>query len=222
MIVTKDNTRLYLSNWDYNRCRITDALAVIVENNGGKVKPQNTAIISNRTLEHGKREIEERISTLEEIQKENYTEKRAEYIKTKRADLEKMETINNDPITVKQHGYITFVLDGTYYYYQTSDNPFFEFYYQKTPTNRGIYSQDAVLEQDPKEWLFDCFFSFSACDADIKEAANLIFNMLVNAKHCTISRDTKRVRVPNTYDGGYHYETKTAPGRYEKLGEWAL
>lgn len=116
--------------------------------------------------------------------------------------------------------YISFVLDGSYYYYQVSNNPFFEFYYQKTPIVKNKYSKDAVLQEDPKEWLYDCFFSFSASDADIKEAANLIFNMLIAAKNCPIRRDCKKVRVSNIYDGGWHYEN-IYTDRWETLGEWA-
>jgi hypothetical protein len=41
-------------------------------------------------------------------------------------------------------------------------------------------------------------------DADITEAANLIFNMLVKANYGALV--TERKRVPNYYDNKYHYE----------------
>ena len=53
--------------------------------------------------------------------------------------------------------------------------------------------------------------------SDIVEAANLIFNMLVNADKSPIVRDFKKQRVPNIYDGGYHYEIIYAPERLEKI-----
>jgi hypothetical protein len=132
-----------------------------------------------------------------------------------------METVKNDPIIVTHTTYISFVLEDIYYYYQVSDNPFFEFYYQKTPVKYGKISHDAVMMEDTKEWLYDCFFSFDVSDSDIKEAANHIFNMLVAAKNSVIHRDSKKQRVPNRYDGGYHYETIFEPERFEVLGEWA-
>ncbi len=86
-----------------------------------------------------------------------------------------------EPITVTHTSYIEFVLDETYYYYQVVDNPFFEFYYNKTPIMNGKYSRDAGLDEDKKEWLFDCFFGSNCGQPYIIEAANLIFNMLCNA-----------------------------------------
>jgi hypothetical protein len=71
--------------------------------------------------------------------------------------------------------------------------------------------------EDKKEWLFDCFFSWNCSDADIKEAANLIFNMLCTAPFSEIMRDQRRERVPNMYDGGYHYETICAPERVAEI-----
>lgn len=49
-IVIKKNERLYLNNWQYNIAIIMTELAKIIENEGGRVKPHPTAIISNRTV----------------------------------------------------------------------------------------------------------------------------------------------------------------------------
>ena len=54
MIFYKDGERLYLTKWDYNRCRLMTALEVIVKNAGGKVKPNHTAIVSDRNLDPDK------------------------------------------------------------------------------------------------------------------------------------------------------------------------
>ena len=221
MIVTQDNQRLYLTSWEYNACRIITALAAVVENNGGQVKPQrHTAIISNRTLSSAVRDLEEKLQKIQERQEENATEVRAEYIKNKSAELEEMKRTPNNPIVVTHTTYISFVFDGMYYFYSVDTKPFFPFHYIKTPINNGRRSQDAAAENDPKEWFYDCFFGFRVSDADVKEAANLIFNMLVAAKNSAIVRDGRRVRVPNTYNDGYHYEMKYTPERWEKLGEW--
>ena len=50
-IVTKDGTRLYLRSWEYNAARIITELAKVIENHGGRVKPTNTAIITDRSAE---------------------------------------------------------------------------------------------------------------------------------------------------------------------------
>ena len=123
----------------------------------------------------------------------------------------------SEPITVTHTTHISFILDETYYYYQVNENPFFEFYYSKTPIKNGKRSRDAGLETDQKEWLFDCFFSSNCGQPDIVEAANLIFNMLCNAPMSKIIRDSHKVRVPNTYNDGYHIETVYKPERIEKV-----
>lgn len=120
-------------------------------------------------------------------------------------------------IVVTHTSYIAFVLDGFYYYYQVDSNAFFPFYFTKRPIINGKYSRDAYLDNDPKEWFFDCFFSKSCCDADVVEAANLVFNMLCNAAPSQIRRERKRQRVPNTYNSGYHYETVFEPERFARI-----
>lgn len=220
MIVTKENQRLYPSTWTYNAARIITELARIAENNGAKVKyDRYSALISNRSIDSAIFETSERIKKLEKIESEKpgVNAARANAIKEYRAELERLENINNDPIKVTHTSYITFVLDDMYYYYQLGDNPFFDFHYIKTPVNNGKYSRDAALMDEPKEWLYDCFFKFDCSNADITEGANLIFNMLMNAEKSEIIRDRRRERVPNTYNSGYHYETFYSPERFAEI-----
>jgi hypothetical protein len=123
----------------------------------------------------------------------------------------------NEPITVTHTSYISFVLDETYFYYQADSNPFFDFYWSKTPVRNGKYSKDAGLEADKKEWFFDCFYGSNCGQPDIIKAANYIFNMLCNAHMSKIIRDRYKQRVPNTYNDGYHMETVYTPERMEKV-----
>ena len=217
MIVTKENQRLYPKTWEYNAARITTELARIAENNGARVKPSRSAIISNRTLLDAKREKADRIAQLKAMNAENEIEIRTAAIKNLQKELDSLERINDEPITVTHAGYITFILDDTYYYFGVDSNPFFPFHYIKTPVKNGRYSQDACCEEDKKEWLYDCFFSWDCSDADIKEGANLIFNMLCKAPFSQIIRDSHRERVPNIYNSGYHYETVYTPERIGKI-----
>lgn len=209
MFTVRDGERLYLSNWDYNAVLIIAELRKIITNNGGNVKRVHTAVITNRTLDQAKREAEERYNHLTQIEKEypGNNEKRTQAIQEYKNKIEYYTTIKNDPIETPCANWITFSLDGTYYNLSLDDNPFFEFHLIKTPITNGKYSMDASAEEFPKNWLYDCFFRCDASEADRKEAANLIFNELIRAKHSPIIRDKKRIRVSNTYDTGYHYET---------------
>lgn len=217
MLVMKENERLYPATWEYNAACILTELAKIVINNGGKVKPLRTAIISNRSITAAKQEYTEKIERFTELEKTSHNEKRAAAIKAYSEKLAELEKVDNSPVAITHTSYISFVYNDFYFYYQIDSNPFFEFFYTKTPVNNGKYSQDACMEEDKKEWLFDCFFSATCSKSDIKEAANLIFNMLVNAKPSIIRRDCKKQRVSNSYDGGYHYETVYSPERFAKI-----
>lgn len=103
--------------------------------------------------------------------------------------------------------YISFVLENTYYYFQLDDNPFFEFLLVKTPVKNGKYSRDAALEETEKDWLEDQFLKIGCSEKDINDAAKKIFDMLVASKNSSIILDKKRVRVQNSYNNSYHYET---------------
>ena len=47
-----ENQKLFLRPYDFNRCRIIQALAEVVENNGGKVKPGKSVFVVDRALEN--------------------------------------------------------------------------------------------------------------------------------------------------------------------------
>lgn len=222
--VTPMNNRLYLSNWPYNAALIIEELAAIVTNAGGTVKPGAPTDITNRTLDSMKREQDARLQQLEAIEADHpgANEKRTAAISQLRADIERAARIDNTPRTVHHctwsSAYISFTLDGMYYYYQTDDNPLFPFHYQKTPIDgNNTISRDAVAEEDNKEWLWDCFWRSDATDADRREAANILFNMLVKARPSVIRRDRTRRRVRNSYNSGYHYETVYSPERREAV-----
>ena len=188
LIVLKDNERLYLTTWNYNAAKILSHLAKIVTDNGGRVKPMKNAVISNRTRDAAMREYREKIERYTELEKANHNPARANAIREYSEKLQRLEMINNDPITVTHTSYIRFVLNDTMYYYQVNDNMFFDFYYSKIPIVNGEYNSMCYSDGDKKEWLYDCFFRADCSDADIIEAANMIFNMLMNAKFSTVCR----------------------------------
>ena len=217
MIVTRENERLYPATWGYNAARVITALAEIVENNNGRVKYGHAALISNRTITGAIFEKEERVKNLKAATGENKKEIRAAAIRALEKEIAELKQIDNGPIRVTHTSYISFVLENNYFYYQIDNNPFFDFRYIKTPVKNGSYSGDACSTEDKKEWLYDSLFSWNCSDADIKEAAQMIFNMLSSAPCSVIRRDSCRKRVSNFYNNGYHYETVYAPERIRKI-----
>lgn len=203
----KNTNCLYLRNWEYNAARILTQLAKIVTDNGGRVKPVEPVSIVNRTLLSALDDCTEKVERLTDLCKANETETRRAALNHFKTEFEKLSAVDNSPRPVTHRNYIRFVHDDCMYYYETPENPFFPAHYVKTPVTSGRYSQDAYSVEDEKEWLCDCFLSFNCSDADIVEGANLIYNMLMKAANTGIHRDGTRKRVPNLYDGGYHYET---------------
>lgn len=217
MIVTKENERLYPATWEYNGARIISELAKIIEDNNGRVKYGPAALISNRSIAGAIFEKEQRAEKLKAINAENKKEIRSAAIAALEKEIEELKQIGDTPRRVTHTSYISFVLNNNYFYYRLDNNPFFEFYYIKTPIKNNKRSLDAAMMEDEKTWLYDCFFSWKCSDDDIKQAAQLIFNMLCNAPFSDIIRDKRRERVRNTYNSGYHYETIYAPERIAEI-----
>lgn len=207
MLVLKENERLYPDSWEYNGARIMSKLAEIVIENGGRVKPCKKAVISNRSIEEMKKKISEKIELYKSLEEKTHKDLRAAAIEKKEKELKELEGVKNDPITVTHTSYISFVLKNTYYYFQLDDNPFFEFLLVKTPIKNNKYSRDAALEETDKTWLEDQLLKIGCSEKDINDAAKKIFDMLVASKNSSIILDKKRVRVPNSYNNSYHYET---------------
>ena len=207
MLVLKDNERLYPDSWEYNGARIISKLAELVVENGGRVAPCKKAVISNRTIDNMKIECSLRLEKLKSLEEKKHKDVLVAAIEKKKEDLKELEQIKNDPITVTHTSYISFVLENTYYYFQLDDNPFFEFLLVKTPIKNGKYSKDAALEETEKGWLEDELLKIGCSEKAIEDAAKSIFDMLVTSKNSSIILDKKRVRVQNSYNNSYHYET---------------
>lgn len=207
MLVLKDNERLYPDSWEYNGARIISKLAELVVENGGRVAPCKRAVISNRTIDNMKIECSLRLEKLKSLEEKKHKDILVAAIEKKKEDLKELEQIKNDPITVTHTSYISFVLENTYYYFQLDDNPFFEFLLVKTPIKNGKYSKDAALEETEKGWLEDELLKIGCSEKAIEDAAKSIFDMLVTSKNSSIILDKKRVRVRNSYNNSYHYET---------------
>lgn len=217
MIVTKDNQRLYATSWQYNSARILTRLAQLITAQGGKVKPLHPAILSDRNLEDDIQDIEARIRTLTERENESHSDAQTLALQTCLSRLDRLRAIPNTPITVTHTSYISFAMNGLYYSYQLDSNPFFPFYYLKTPIENGTYSGDACLEDDPKSWFTDPLVGFGCPQSEIETAAQAILALLLAAPLSAIRHDTQRTRIPNTYDSGYHFENIPVKERRLKI-----
>lgn len=208
--------RLYLNSYEYNAARILSALAVIVENNGGEViykKYDSEYELTNRTAFEKLYSEEATAERIEEVYKEHKDEKCKSYLEAAKKRVEEAKAATHTPeaetpIICSHKSYIRFVYENYYYSYNIDSNPFFEFYICKAPikteNNRRTYDANRYLIESSKSWLYDVFFEQGAAEADIKEAANLLFNELVKAPAGELVTD--RQRVSNTYDNRYHYE----------------
>lgn len=214
MIVTKENERLFCRTWTYNAALMLSEFARIVENENGRVKYGHAAIISNYSAEDARREYTEKIQRLEELEKQESKEIRRNALREYKNRLESIGP-EREPVRVTHTSYISFVLDGFYYYFELDSNPFFPAHFIKTPiAEDGKRSLDAYLEDSKKEWAFDSFIvGFYASKDDVKEAANILLNELRTAPACKIYRESEKRRVPNYYNNGWHYETVTKPER---------
>lgn len=222
-IVLKDGERLYLNSWEYNMARALSELAKMVLDRGGRCKPLHYAMVTNRTSYNKAIELKGRVELYEQnINKYSNPElidKLKAALEKTRAECEQAKAAadNEKPVKVEYTSYITFTLDGYIYYFQIDNNPFFPVLASKTPVKNGKYSRDAVLGEFEKEIAFDQMILSSASEQEINEVACLILDTLVNSNKSPIYRDGKKQRVPNVYNGGYHYETIYRPERFATI-----
>lgn len=188
-----NENKRYLNNWNYNAALILNELETIVKNNGGclcsqyNIAPKNYTIV-NRTLNEKIKECESKVASLRRLSK-------PEILRKYETELEELTRINNEPITTHygDYLYISFALNNTYYYLQFDSNPFFEFYFTKSRIDEdGQININSYGSELKKDWLYDCFFSFKCSNEDRREAANLIYNMLLQANFLKGYNDKRR------------------------------
>lgn len=219
MIVLKENERLYATSWQYNSARILTRLAQLITAQGGKVKPLYPAVISDRNLEEICTATQRRLESSYKAGPTSHPKERETQISNLQKELALFQSIPNAPITVTHTSYINFTMNGVYYSYKLDNNPLFPCHYLKTPIDpkSETYSGDACMEESSKSWFTDPLIGFGCPDSEIESAAGAILSMLLAAPLSTIRHDTKRTRIPNTYDSGYHFENIPVQERRLKI-----
>lgn len=217
MFITKNNQHLYLAAYQYNLARILKSIASKAKAAGATVKEGNTAIIEDRTISHRKIEAAaelEKLQALPKHQDERINQARAERVKKLTKATQEKESRH---IKVNHLGSITFKLNDIYFVFSADDNPLFPVHYCKTPITDNKINKDAYFEEIKDFYFEDDIWSSHCPQKVIDNKADEIFNFMLSAKNSGIWRDTKKVRVSNHYNNGYHYETITAASRIETL-----
>lgn len=219
MIVLKENERLYATSWQYNSARILTRLAQLITAQGGKVKPLPPAVLSGRNLEEICTATQRRLESSYKAGPTSHPKERKTQIFNLQKELARFQAIPNAPITVTHTSYINFAMNGVYYSYSLDNNPFFPFHYLKTPIDpkSETYSGDACVEESSKSWFTDPLIGFGCPDSEIESAAGAILSLLLAAPLSAIRHDTKRTRIPNAYDSGYHFENIPVKERRLKI-----
>lgn len=100
-----------------------------------------------------------------------------------------------------------FILDGNYYYLSFKENPFLLL--KNNKISRNYYCDSNEIPP---------YFDWELIsDEEAKEIAKRLFNLLINAKYTRYYTEYQKKRVPNYYDGGFHYERVAKPERITTL-----
>lgn len=190
--------RRFLDSWNYNAALIFDELETIVLSNGGAIvstwaKARKAYAITNRSITDAIREQNERIERYRKVNSVAFTAARAAAIAAAKEKLHELENIPNEP-RITYYGdyrYICFALNGSYYYYSVDNNPFFDFHFAKAKIQNGEINKHYYLNNDKKDWFYDCFWRWNCSRDDIQDAAKHIFDMLIN------SADTRQHGKPS-------------------------
>lgn len=207
---------LYLPNSNYNIARIFEELRKIITDNGGsiaKYKYAEKTMIHNRSISEAIRKEEDRIAAvmagnMPDEKKEVFAKNAGAKLEELRKAADTMQHIETTFTTWCGHS-IHFVQGSIYYYFSMDNNPFFPATIHKIKLDNnncytGTYCSESIEE---KPFLYNCIWDYNCCNADIKEMACQLYNFLLNAKLSVPFIDRQKKRVPNLYDGGYHYET---------------
>ena len=201
------NNKLYLRTFEYNTYIILNEIIKRIYNNGGFLvsewKPtQEPVIIYNRTLQNNIKELKESIQTIESnLKNNNYNDDRKkelmEYKQKKEKELKDIENIHDEKI-VYNTSYLHFKLDNYIYYMQFDSNPFFTHYIHKEKINeikdnKYIVNYNHYIDKFELD-IFDNIdlFKYNLTDEEIKQGADILFNMLINANESKVVMTRQR------------------------------
>lgn len=219
-IFTREGETLHLAAWEYHAALTMEALKQLAVRNGARLcsadrykddifAASKHGFIVNRTQNEIIHELESTAKRCDDAGVEvppDILEKIARY-----------KNFPNEPVPVGCSVYlsVSFVMGGVYYSFSMDANPFFDCYYTKAEVfdlgGRNVCA-DSYAEVVPDSWYSSLPLCSLVDDEIIRQTADNIFTNLEAAefsKH--VKPDTKRIRVPNIHNDGYHYETVSTP-----------
>ena len=130
----------------------------------------------------------------------------SEYVDNRKpAEVHNRDTEDNHIswFTSWSSSYITFCLDGYIYYLQIDSNLFSPVRYQKKRVENG---NKVYLEEMTRQYV-----DYGMTRDEAKEAALKLFSFLESAECSEVVYSKKTVKVPNTYNDGWHEEAISKP-----------
>lgn len=179
--------KLFLPSWEYNVVRIQNELKRIIENEGGEVVrvtnywPKTQTYVVNRALNERIDILKESIACFDKVCPQNNPDyKTSKFYLDYIHELEHLESIPNDPVL--KTGASAFVLNGIYYGLIFEDNPFFDTHYLVAKVykdhNDQVFYHSGYKVLPTSEWKFDCLFQKNCSLSNVRECANLLWNLL--------------------------------------------
>lgn len=116
---------------------------------------------------------------------------------------------NKAPIITTHHTtYIQYIKNGIYTYFQTDDNPFFDFLYSKSPvdennTTHGTRYMTAIDRDIQGQLCCDECFTQTASEETIENLALMLYNYLSSLPLSEVVTKRQRIYEPN---GKYYYQ----------------
>ena len=209
MYVTKEKQNIYLDSWNYNAVLTLAALREKITAAGGRVKPVTAVTIHNYSYDdeiHENAARIERLKSCATLNPENAA-KRAAVVKALEAKNAELEKQKPAPVVLPCASWITFELSGNACTISLDSNPFFPFYFSKTPINAaGEYSCDAGLEEMSKNDFPEEMLSRDFTQDQREAVAAALLDWIKAAPVSKIIWTVRRQRVPNRYNNSYHYE----------------
>ena len=185
------NKRLYLRTYDYNVAKVMNELVKIILKKGGKVKKPlcDTYSISDRYLEEECQKVEE---ILHKIDKRGRNEHNEAYARKKEKEYARISNINNEPIECDYLNYITFILDGYFYYFQIEDNVFFPARCEKA---KIVTNKESYFEEISNNWKSDELLSFGLGDRQVTFIAEKILALLQSKMPKYVGTDNRGLHI---------------------------
>ena len=124
---------------------------------------------------------------------------------------------NRNIVRTHHESYISFVLNGMFYYFQVDDFSHDPQEYQKGKMLQDNTCFEPYIAGIENTWITDEFSEKPLKREQIQEAAETLLQTLVSAKETGTAMKRKEISVPNTYNKSRHREVILVPRLTNKL-----